>query len=159
MDNWEKWLKLEKLIENKNHQQFQKEIDADAELVFLVSRYDRTLLMRSATYSNNCRFAETLVKNGADVNFKNKEGTNALMFASDWGEIKTAAYLLKQGTNLLVRDCDGKSAFEIAFDSNLIENKQKWIELYGLYKNQLDEKDLELYYELRLSALFFQKTL
>jgi len=69
--------------------------------VALQSTYDGWTLLMSAcnSESDNPQLVQFLLKKGANVNAQNKDGWNALMWASAKGYISTCAILLEHGAN------------------------------------------------------------
>jgi len=81
-----------------------------------------TLLLK-ACQNSNLELAELLLKDGADVNTKDTEGTTALMAAAsaprgiNW---QLMELLLKRGVDVNARDKNGKTALMLAFDKGYL---------------------------------------
>ncbi len=60
--------------------------------------------------------AKLLLDNGADVNYKNKNGKTALMRAAEKGQSEVVRFLLQCGANSDIRNKDGDSAWDLAKD-------------------------------------------
>jgi ankyrin repeat protein len=147
------WLECVGMLKNNNHQQLQKQVRMNLDLVSLKDEADWNLLMLSvsATYdAYECSLV--LIEHGADVNIVNKYGRTILMVAIVNKNLRTATLLLEYGADLSARDNEGESAFEIA--TRMKRKEAAWFELFSKYKDRFDEKDLALYHELRLRSLF-----
>lgn len=68
----------------------------------------RTALIHSAAY-NNIELMRWLVKNGADINLKDRIGYTALHFAGQNKYVDIAAYLLEKGADPNVQDIHGNT--------------------------------------------------
>lgn len=62
----------------------------------------------------NIECLEVLLSNGADLAFVNKQGMNALMIASNYGEVGVAQILLEKGADLNAKDANGLTAMDHA---------------------------------------------
>jgi ankyrin repeat protein len=141
------------LIYKKNFEKLRVEIDHCPDLVFSVDNDDRgwTLLMHAAS-NRSFECARILVEKGASVNQKSNWGYTALMAAVTYNNYEITQYLLLKGAEVAWRD---KISNLSAFERIIIRNdKREMFGLFAPYKNQFDEKDLDLYHEHRLSALF-----
>jgi ankyrin repeat protein len=67
-----------------------------------------------ATEEGNLRMVTNLVKHGANINARNREGRNALMIASELGRKDIVRYILDKGIRKNLRDKHGKTAAQIA---------------------------------------------
>jgi ankyrin repeat protein len=88
------------------------------------------------------------------MNRKNTNGSTALILACLFGKIKVVRYLLEQGAVVSLRDKDGCSALDTVLRSAKKVNQKEWLELFALYEDQFDQKDLKRYKEHRLAILF-----
>jgi hypothetical protein len=149
--NWEVFAKYRNIIENDKFEALQKGIQDNPGLIYLTSENSSSLLMESAHWGAfNCM--SILIEYGADMEKINKYGVTALIYAAAWDNIDIAKYLLQKGAIVSHRNHDGNSAFKTAI--NRVSCKKEWVELFFIYKNKMDECDLELYYQMRLSTLF-----
>jgi ankyrin repeat protein len=79
--------------------------------------------MDAAFFNSNPDLITALIKCGADVNAREKNGLTALMFAARWGkypEMITA--LIGGGANVNLRDEEGKLAIDYASENPDIKN-------------------------------------
>lgn len=155
MDEFDRYLEL---IKHNFYEELQKEIELNPDISRLADGSGWTLLM-SASCHHACECGEILIENGADVNAKNDNNETALMCSAGWVCFENAEYLLKKGAEVSTRTKGrGNSALDMAIKQNFNENrKSEWLELFALYKNQFDEKDLETFYTHRLPLLLSLK--
>ena len=79
-----------------------------------------TVGLMSAVIMSDAGVAEGHMKNGANVNFKDKEGNSLLHIAAakeDINSLAVASLLMQKGINLYEKDAAGKTALEIALDN------------------------------------------
>ena len=72
-----------------------------------------TALM-SVVYKGDLNIAQKLLKQEADVNNADSQGTTPLIFASKLGNVDMVKLLLKNDANKNIIDKEGKTAFEYA---------------------------------------------
>jgi ankyrin repeat protein len=89
---------------------------------------------------------KTLIKAGADINFKNKDGRTALMFMADLARTVQVQNLLKLGADAKLTDNKGKSALHYAAlaSSNSYSGKQFPKERADVIVQALDKAGLDL---------------
>lgn len=73
--------------------------------LWFLSGHGTTLLM-SAAASGAVRFADALLKKGADIHAKDSRGQTALMYAMQSGKPEIVEFLIKRGAN--IAECDGQ---------------------------------------------------
>ena len=71
--------------------------------------YNETLVMRAAS-EGKFKCLSELVKAGADVNLKNKDGDTALILAADGNHVDCVDLLLKTGASVNATNGDGLTA-------------------------------------------------
>lgn len=64
--------------------------------------------------SKEVKFAEILIKEGADVNAKTDRGKTALHFAAVYSKNDLVELLIKNGADINARDNDGLTAYQVA---------------------------------------------
>jgi len=74
---------------------------------------DHTPLMH-AVFAGDLEKSEALLKEGADVNEKNKHNTSALTLAAEFGKKEMVSFLLDKGADINNSDNDGDSALLLA---------------------------------------------
>jgi ankyrin repeat protein len=152
MDNWDE---ITSLIKLNDHKQLGEHIKRNPDLTHITNFNSYTLLMIAVTYhANEC--AELLIQSRADLNLQDNFGDTALMDAANRNNFIAAQNLLKHGAKISLRNLHGESALGLIMLHD--PDRLEWIELFGLYKDQLDEIDLQLYLEHRLSALLAKTT-
>jgi hypothetical protein len=67
--------------------------------------------------SPNPKLIAALIKNGADVNATDKNGTTALMWAAKANHLETIITLIDNGADVDSRDVNGKTARDYAADN------------------------------------------
>jgi ankyrin repeat protein len=144
-----------RFIQVNDHINLRIHIEHDADLISLPDSQGYTLLTIAAM-NGAYECAELLIELGAIIDQKGNDGLTPLMFAVGCESYQLSKLLLKCGAEISLRNQIGNSAFDYA----KLNNKQKihkWIELFASYKDQLDEKDMELYHAYRLRALYAPK--
>jgi ankyrin repeat protein len=148
------WSNLEDMIHSNDHFELKRKIETQPDFLFQTDEQGWSLLMISTNSSSEeCSFI--LIEAGAKLNQKIiRTGKTALIIATTWGEYTIAQYLLEHGADVSIRDRGGESALEIAVKRTNGKDMSTWLNIFTPYKSKLDDKDLELYYEYRLAALF-----
>jgi ankyrin repeat protein len=137
---------LNQIFKEDNAIELQKEIDTHPLLLDSIDRNGWSMLVRAVSY-RACQCILTLVRNGSNINETNQDDISLLNFAAINRNISVAEFLLHQGVVVSYRNRNSGSAFETAM--SIPGNSEKWLDLFGLYQEQLDEKDLALYHEER----------
>jgi len=104
------------------------------------------LIINTIIKKNNTTFLEYIIKNqkfkpDMDINQKDVNGNYPIMIAIDLQNISILSYLLDQGANLKIKNCNGITIFYKAFQTknqNIIQC------ILSHYKN-INEKDLSFY--------------
>ncbi len=98
--------------------------------LYLLPSPDELLVINSD--SGKYESVSYLIEHGANPNFSNEEGVNALMYASDNGSYKIAKLLIEKGADVNSKPIDGNTALFAAVRSNndsiaelLIQNNAK----------------------------------
>jgi ankyrin repeat protein len=146
------WDEQIRMVSNDEHIQLQEEIKSDPHLISKVNEMDSTLFILAAS-RDSYECTKTLIYAGSDINKKNKEGRTALISAVLMSNLKISRFLLVQGAEVSLRNNKGLSAFDLAMQDHL-NDIRVWFRVFAPYKDQFDSKDLALYYESRLPALF-----
>lgn len=83
-----------------------------------------TLLMAAAA-TNRLQFVEVLVRGGASLNIRDRDGRTALMYAVHNRALDVANYLIDSGANVNIVDSCGRTALHVALsnDMNKLVNK------------------------------------
>ncbi|WP_297457070.1 ankyrin repeat domain-containing protein [Persephonella sp.] len=68
-----------------------------------------------AVKKNDLQQVKKLIKNGADVNFKDKKGFSVLHYAAYFGDIKLVKYLVEKGADVCVRNKKIREPWTYAF--------------------------------------------
>lgn len=71
-----------------------------------------------AAYNNHINNAETLIKQGVDINFKNINGFTALMYAAQCGNEEIVQMLIDAGANVNIQDSIGDTALIYAANNS-----------------------------------------
>ena len=82
----------------------------------------RTAFIHTAAY-NNIELMKWLVKNGADINFKDRIGYTALHFAGQNKYVDIAAYLLERSADPNIQDIHGNSPLWTAIFNSMDEKR------------------------------------
>ena len=80
-----------------------------------------TPLMNAATNAWNVELIEILLKSGAQINLRDRNGRTALFYAEVFGGNNISTMLLKSGANVDIKDMNGKTYMEVTredFDEN-----------------------------------------
>lgn len=76
-----------------------------------------------AVYNNNYEITKYLIQNGADINIKNNNGTNLLMYAKDcyvqYNDATIFDYLLSLGLDPKDKDYSGKNLYDYCNDEGI----------------------------------------
>lgn len=89
-----------------------------------VTRGDKlTPVMLGAKYGHVHAIGE-LLKQGAVLNEVNELGMSALHSAAAFGQTRAALFLLRIGIDKKLRDCEGRTAAEVAFDGGYLATAQ-----------------------------------
>ncbi|NVO11955.1 MAG: ankyrin repeat domain-containing protein [Bacteroidales bacterium] len=98
--------------------------------LYLLPSPDELLVINSD--SGKYESVNYLLEHGANPNYSNEEGVNALMYASDNGSYKIAKLLIEKGADVNIKPNDGNTALFAAVRSNndsiaelLIQNNAK----------------------------------
>jgi ankyrin repeat protein len=158
MESWKAWLRCIEFIKVDDFEHLKKEIELNPNLISLVDEDAETLLMVSADYSAE-KCMQFLIDAHSDINQKNAFGHTALMYAVLDGDVKSVRFLLEHGAEISKRTHEGSSPLEIALKKDEKNQNYLWFNFFSLYKTKLDAKDLTLYKEHRIRALFHQKIL
>ncbi len=94
-------------------------IDAGANIEKLY--FHETPLMMASFYGNK-RTVDLLIKKGANVNFLNKNGHSASIYAAKANMAEVLDILYHKGANFEARDCTGHSAIDYAYRLQHIES-------------------------------------
>jgi ankyrin repeat protein len=144
--------KYERFIQENNAVRLKREIEKKPEVIHFKDEFDRSLLLLAILHGS-CDSVVVLVDSGMDINQLNKGGQSALMYAAFYNRLEIAEYLLDKGAMVSTRTYrKDESALGLAMKRD--EKKDHWVLLFNSYRDQLDEKDLELLYENRLVSLF-----
>ena len=81
-----------------------------------------------ASINNNISLMEQYISQGFDINSKDDEETNALMWASLYGHVPIVEFLIEKGAKLNEQDIDGNTALLWAIRSNIPEVIEQLIE-------------------------------
>lgn len=73
-----------------------------------------------ACWNNDIKVIEFLIKNGADLNYKNKYGTTALMASAFLGHHDAVKLLINSGADTNIKDKNGDTAIMIAHNKKRI---------------------------------------
>jgi hypothetical protein len=106
---------------------------------------DYVLLPRSGVASLDA--IDALVKAGADVNHRDKNGWTPLMHASRWGPVEAIPLLLVSGANSGTVSHDGWSAFTVALASAELGRWIEWLKADPRMPEGPDES-LQMYAEM-----------
>ena len=104
---------------------------ADANYVISSGAFEMTMLNAAINVSKNKNIVELLLKNKADVNFKDAFNTTALMYAASSGNKEIVDLLLSYGADVNASDGQGNTVLSAAKESKnkavikLIENRIK----------------------------------
>lgn len=99
-------------------------------------------LVRASAYGNSARDIKNLLNAGADVNGKNNEDYNSLMYASYNGNIDVVKILLDAGADVNAKNKDGDTALTLT--TELLRNPEKRNEIISTLLNRgadVDAKD------------------
>ncbi|HNE20939.1 MAG TPA: ankyrin repeat domain-containing protein, partial [Turneriella sp.] len=89
--------------------------NTDGETPLMKAVYKEPYAQRSFTKKTNERyFTESLLKAGAKINAKSKNGRTALHVVAYWGHSQAADFLIKKGAALEVKDKDGLTPMQVA---------------------------------------------
>jgi ankyrin repeat protein len=147
-----RWEALLEIIKADNVPQLHLKILSDCNLLLVADEEGWSLLMLSVVNDAYECFMY-LIHAGADINKKNNLGLTPLMFAVIQRNFEITRALLQQGVEVSSRTKNYKeSAFDLVLNKGRID--EDWFNLFVLYKEQFDEKDVSRYYEYRLSTLF-----
>ena len=70
--------------------------------------------------AGNREHAELFIKAGMDINSRDKDGSTALMVASERGDIEMAQFLMQNGADVSAKNIDGYTALMyVAYKGNL----------------------------------------
>ena len=61
---------------------------------------------------------QTLLSNGAAINYQNRYGNTALHIAAKKGNFEVVKALVEKGANTTIKNNDGKTALDLAIESN-----------------------------------------
>jgi ankyrin repeat protein len=124
---------LYKAITQKNVEQVVKLLNdsADANYVISAGTFKMNMLNTAINVSKNKSIVELLLKNKADVNWKDAFNTTALMYAASSGDLELVELLLSYGADVKANDGQGNSVLSAAKESKnktlikLIDKKLK----------------------------------
>ena len=131
---------MKHLIDNGNldHVKFMVSHGANLNLTFLVEeRNSRRSLLMHAIDKNQTEIALLLMKNGADINFKDDFGWTAVHFACFKGNYDILIYLISMDANLNLKDQMGRTPIQVASS----EGHKKIIIPLILLGANIDEQD------------------
>jgi ankyrin repeat protein len=140
------------LIRGNDYIQLQKKVEREPDLIYKMDSVGRSLLVKSILFGSFECMA-VFITCGADINKEDVDGDTALTTAVYSNEFKATQLLLDCGADLSIRNDYGQSAFDFVTMKGE-KDIPAWIELFSLHKDRLDQKDLALYHEIRLQALF-----
>jgi ankyrin repeat protein len=104
-------------------------------------------LIELATY-NNIEGVKKFIADGGDVNFQNKWGDTALIYAIYKSNFEIAVLLIDAGADKDLKNHKGEVALDYAKKENYTENGRNLIELLTLsLENRLKEKELRKRFE------------
>ncbi len=83
----------------------------------VADKYNEVYPMMAAVNNNNTKIIELLVKSGAYVNCKDKDGYTPLMLAAQEGYDASVLFLLKKGANVNAETKQGHTALSIAIQN------------------------------------------
>lgn len=77
--------------------------------------------LMQASIEGNLEEVKSLIRNGADINAKDKYGDTALMGASREGNLEVVKFLVQKGANINVKNEDGNTALMEALGEGNLE--------------------------------------
>lgn len=112
---------LQFFIEQNDIENFEKAILMNKNQLNQLNQFGETLLM-SSVYSKG-KFSKILIKNGIDLEIKNKNGDTALLLNCQicWTRQNIIKYLIKHNANVNVKNNLGYTPLMYAIENNCID--------------------------------------
>jgi len=104
---------LHSAVVTNNLEVIRKHIKAGSDLNILEPSRESTPII-TAAFMGNSEAAKILIKAGADVNYKNADGSTALHTAAAFGKKEVALILIESGTDLNIKNNEGSTALHTA---------------------------------------------
>lgn len=95
-----------------------------------------------ATQKGNIEFIESLLNDGATLDFKNKKGQTAIHYAAKYNNPELIDFLITKGLKISLRDSENRDVLTFAVVSGASESAEHLIKLGARLTNRIDGKSL-----------------
>ena len=99
----------------------------------------KNALMHAILHDNRSAM-DILIKNGIDINAKDKFGRNALMYCAKIGNREGIRVLISRGADIFAKDVEGKTAFDIANYNCARGSAEILAKAEKIYKSNISEE-------------------